>query len=336
MSLVKILALIPALLTSAIPPAAARLIATAVLIAIVALPTVPRQGGDIVIGFIEQTAERPAGILAEVGSPISASKALLISHGLAEGPAIALGQLVIASATPVTGAAAIMEADAFRTVPLNRIGTVSDLFDRLELSPQQLAWGSMVLALVLVLCAGPLVHLAAIGLFATICAAVAWIALHYNGLAERLAIPENLHTTVLLIAAVAGAGIAYRALQHDPARLGLRLAGKALAIPLVPLIAQAGLVGSVSGLAWGLIPLAILTPVIPALAAAALVLQSGLGLGVMETWLAFAAMLLWRWSVSASSRQTGKAGASDGKMDRAAPETAGGTARKRLFDQTAR
>lgn len=331
MLLAKPLALLGSLLTFAIPPSAARLIATAVLIALVALPTVPRDEGGMVVGLISQTAEGATGTIAEVSSPIMDAKALHVPHDIAAGRIIAPGQVIVASTTPVPGAAEIMSVQVFQALPFDKLWSVSELLDQFALTSQQLAWGSVALALVLVLFAGSLVHLVGIGLFAAICAAVAWLALHYNGLAERLAVPEALHTTVLLAAAAAGAGVAWRAMQRDPARLGQRLAGKALAVPLVPIIAEAGLVGSVPGLAWGLIPLTFLTPVMPALAAAALVLQAGLGLGVAETWLAFAAMLFWRWSVSAKAEDSADGNGAEQEKGWA---RAGSGARKGLFEQT--
>ena len=303
MSVAKLFVLIGSLFTAAIPPAAARLVATGVLIALVALPTWPQQDGDVVVGLVVQTFEGPTGTLAEVDSPVTRPKVLLVAPDVINGHRLGVRQFVIASTTPIPAAAGVMEAKTLALLPVDRLFELPAVINQVPLSPQQIAWGSVTLALLLVLFADGLLRFAAIGLFAGVSGAVAAIALHYNGLADRLAIPETLHSTVLVAACLAGAGVAYRALQNDPARLGLRLAGKTLAVPLVPLVAQAGLVGTVSGLAWGLIPLTILTPALPALTAAALLLQAGLGLGPLATWLAFAAMLVWRWSVTGSPRQ---------------------------------
>jgi len=286
-----------------IPPGVARLLVIAAAGLALFLAWWLTQSPDLVVGVV--TDLRPGGArgtLALVDLPWADAVPVLVPPTVAGGDALALHDLILAHGYAVTVdqagqtlATSIFAVEALGILPMS--DTLALLADPQQsgLTPDLNPLGMALIAGLLLVFAHLTLRISSSAMIAGTFAVLTFLGLHLNlNLAEPLLpVPIPLFAALILAGAVTGGVFGYKALLADRWLMGERLTALVLALPLAILLMRVGLLPETVGYILAL-PIAFLVPVSVPLAAAAMLLQQGFDLDLLQTWLAFGGLLLAR------------------------------------------
>ncbi len=284
-----------------VPPALARFLVFAILVLGSALVIWIWRDPGFVFGVVDRT-DNAVAFAAVRPLPTGETIALRLFEPLAgtgEG-GIRAADLVFAKgeSKPVVGipglnASSFFAAETAARLPVSTLLEVRNDPGVIGPIKRMNAIGVIGIALGLTLFAHFALRLGAAAIFGAIATVFGFLALHVVQWTGTIPIP----TAVIEPATFSGGAVAlvmaFKAMLRDPWLMGHRIAAVLLALPLMVVTTQTGLLPEM--LAWTLPVFALVWPVVVPVAAAALLLRSGFDLDTAQTVLAVAGLLVLRW-----------------------------------------
>ncbi len=281
-----------------LPPYLARLLVGAIVTITAAITVWSVQEEKVVLGRVDRAvySENVGGTFVEVSRLFADPEAVLLLDFIDPHIEPRTWDILFAFGnsrtvgTDSTRARTLFEAEHFGVLPVSSfIERIRDPAVALELMHTS-NWGFALIAGLIVVFSRLALRAGFGAIFGCVTAFATFLLVHLNANAALLPIPGKFFEPLILAAGFAGLTIGFKATIGDTARLGERLTALLLAIALVPYIASVEIIPVT--LAWTLPILALLSPVILPVTAAALILKFGIPLDIQSTWLAFAVLLV--------------------------------------------